>query len=287
MPDTAPELNALLTWLTEHGLALAIVAIAAFVIYRWSRPLIHRVLVRAMHMPSTTDASVVAETDRRVATIEDLFSKLLRAAVVGAIVILIFSVFNLWPLLAGLGLALAAITLAGQSIVLDYLMGILILSEGQYFKGDVVSLAGVEGTVEEVGLRRTVVRDVRGTLHSISNGVIRQSSNLTRTYATATVHVDGIADRDVESVIVILDEVGRDMRADPEFTDLFLDTPAYSGTTKLSSAGATLRLNGRVNPQARVRIEGEMRRRVAARLAAAGIEPIRPTAYGAAPPPPS
>ena len=178
--------------------------------------------------------------------------------------------FDLWSVLAGLGLVLAALTLAGQSIVLDYLMGILILTEGQYFKGDVVQLGTVEGTVEEVGLRRTVVRDVRGTVHSVSNGTIRVSSNRTRTYALATIDLDGIADRDVEGVIEVFDAVGLALSEDDAFAGKLQDVPGYAGTIRLSSAGATLRLSGRTRPDARAQVEAEMRRRVAAGLAAAG-----------------
>ena len=201
-----------------------------------------------------------------------------------AAIIVVLGVFDLWSVLAGLGLVLAALTLAGQSIILDYLMGLLILTEGQYFKGDVVRLGGIEGTVEEVGLRRTIVRDVRGTVHSISNGEIRIASNLTRTYATATVELDGIADKDVEGVIEVFDAVGVALSEDPAFAVLLLDTPKYAGTIRLSSAGATLRMSGRTLPEARVQVEAEMRRRVAAGLAAAGIELIRPGSYGSAGP---
>ena len=94
----------------------------------------------------TGDPALIEETDRRVATLEDLFAKILRFAVVVALIIVVLGVFDLWSVLAGLGLVLAALTLAGQSIILDYLMGILILTEGQYFKGDVVQLGTVEGT---------------------------------------------------------------------------------------------------------------------------------------------
>ena len=196
-----------------------------------------------------------------------------------ALIIVILGVFDLWSVLAGLGLVLAALTLAGQSIVLDYLMGILILTEGQYFKGDVVQLGTVEGTVEEVGLRRTVVRDAKGTVHSVSNGTIRVSSNRTRTYALATVDLDGIAGSDVEGVIEVFDAVGLALSEDEAFAGKLLDVPGYAGTIRLSSAGATLRLSGRTRPDARAEVETEMRRRVAAGLAARGIEPIRPGAY--------
>ncbi len=119
-------------------------------------------------------------------------------------VLVIIGVFDLWPLFAGLGIVAAALTLAGQSIVLDYLMGILILVEGQYYVGDFVSLGGVEGTVEEIGFRRTTIRDTSGTVHSISNGEIRISSNFTRIYASAVVDIQGIRDEDVERAIDVM-----------------------------------------------------------------------------------
>ena len=212
--------QSLTVWLADNALPLLIAAVVLFVVYRWARPAIHRVLVRVMHAQQAElagDPALIEETDRRVATLEDLFAKILRFAVVVALIIVILGVFDLWSVLAGLGLVLAALTLAGQSIVLDYLMGILILTEGQYFKGDVVQLGTVEGTVEEVGLRRTVVRDVKGTVHSVSNGTIRVSSNRTRTYALATVDLDGIAGGDVEGVIEVFDAVGLALSEDEAF----------------------------------------------------------------------
>jgi small conductance mechanosensitive channel len=265
---------------------LLVVGILALLMFRGLRPWVHGALVKALHAQARAqdgDAASLAEADRRVTTLETLLVRILRGLVVLGVIAILLGVFDLWSMLTGLGLVLAALTLAGQSIILDYLMGILILVEGQYFNGDVVQIGTVEGTVEEVGLRRTVVRDIRGTLHSISNGTIRQSANLTRTYALAVVEIDGVADRDVEIVIEVLNHVGAALAADPEYADMFLEGPSYSGTTRLTSAGATVRLSGRVRPDMRARIEQEMRRRVAAALASQGVELIRPGAYQARP----
>jgi moderate conductance mechanosensitive channel len=279
VPDLSQQSSALVDWLSTNGAVLAIVAIALFLIYRWARPAIHHVLVGVMHAQAVTlgeGADRRSEIDRRVATIEDLLAKVLRFAVVATLIILILGIFDLWSVLAGLGLMIAAITLAGQSIVLDYLMGFLILVEGQYFKGDIIRVGAVEGTVEEVGLRRTVLRDNRGILHSISNGQIRSSSNLTRTYAVAVVHIDGIADADVERTIGVMDVVGPALAADPAWAGEVLEAPGPATTTRLRAGGATLRLGMRVRPEARTAIEAELRRRVAAALSEADIHPVRP-----------
>jgi small conductance mechanosensitive channel len=279
VPDLTAQTDALIAWLSTNGVALAIVAVVLLIAYRWARPAVHRGLVAIARAQASTlgdDSARRVEIEKRVATFEDLIAKVLRAAVVLAFIVVIFGIFDLWPILAGVGLVLAAITLAGQAIVLDYLMGILILLEGQYFKGDIIRVGAVEGTVEEVGLRRTVVRDPRGTLHSISNGLIREAANLTRSYAMAMVHIDGIADGDVERAIAVLDAVGQTAAQDPALADAIIDAPRYTSTTKLSAYGATLRMAGRVQPEQRVRVEAELRRRVAAELAAEGIQPIRP-----------
>ncbi len=288
VPDLTAEGNALIAWLTTNGVTLAIVAIVALLAYRWARPRLHRVLVDVVQAQAESFGDEAAtrriEVDKRVSTIEDLVAKVLRGVVAFAFVAVIMGAFDLWPLVAGLGLVLAAITLAGQEIVLDYLMGILILVEGQYFKGDIVRVGAIEGTVEEVGLRRTVVRDTRGTVHSLSNGLIRSSSNLTRSYAMAVVHIEGIADGDVEGAIAVLDSVGRAAADDPVLGEQLIDVPGYTATTRLSAYGATLKLAGRVQPEHRITVEAELRRRVAAELAAAGIEPIRAAGGQAAAP---
>jgi small conductance mechanosensitive channel len=278
-PDLTEQTNALIAWISQYGVALAVLALALFLLYRWARPFVHRVLVDAVHRQAESlgdDQARRIEIEKRITTLEDLIAKVLRALVVLAVVAVIFAAFNLWPILAGLGLIAAAITLAGQAIVLDYLMGILILVEGQFYKGDSVRVGTVEGIVEEVGLRRTIVRDPRGALHSISNGLIRESANLTRTYALAMVHIEGIADGDIERAIVAMDAAGVAVSADPDLASAIIDVPKYTSTVKLSAYGATLRMSGRVQPEQRLRVEAELRRRVAAELAAAGIQPIRP-----------
>ncbi|HEX5828890.1 MAG TPA: mechanosensitive ion channel domain-containing protein [Candidatus Limnocylindrales bacterium] len=281
MPDLSSQLTDLTDWLSSNAVQLLVGAGLLLLAYRLLKPWTHRVLVRLMHAQRVAVGDSPAEQqelDRRVETIEDLITKVLRGAVILGMVAVVLGVFNLWPMLTGLGLVVAALTLAGQSIILDVLMGILILVEAQYFKGDIVQVAGVEGVVEEVGIRRTLIRDARGTLHSISNANIRQSANLTRTYAAATIDVDGVADGDVEAVIRLLDEIGAAMAADPGWDGVFQDTPAYAGTIRLTAAGSTLRLAGRVRPDARARVEADMRRRIAGGLAANGIQLIRPTA---------
>ncbi len=108
------------------------------------------------------------------------------------------------PLLASAGILGIAVGLGAQSIFKDMLNGILILIEDQYNVGEVVSLAGLKGTVEDFSLRRTTLRDADGTLYIIPNSQIATVSNLSRDYAVATLNVSVDASANPDRVIAIL-----------------------------------------------------------------------------------
>ena len=221
MPET-PEVDAeaLDSWFDANLVLLLIVAAGLLLLYAFSSRIVRRLVTRVLSTqvsraePGSVEAT---ELQKRAATLASLVTALLRILIGAVIFTLVIGFLGLWSLLAGLGLLLAALTLAGQSIVLDYLMGILIIVEGQYFKGDVIEVGTVSGAVEEVGLRRTTVRSADGTVHSISNGEIRIVSNRTRVFAAAEVVVPGIREEDLERVIEIMDQVGEELARDADF----------------------------------------------------------------------
>ena len=271
---TDVNVTGLSAWLQANWLALLVTVVLAFLAYRFSQPLVHRVVTRAVRpveIEGVDPAITAGETAKRVATIEDLLARLLRALVVIAALLAVLTILDLLPVLAGLAVVVAALTLAGQSIVLDYLMGILILVEGQYSKGDWIAVGTVEGTVEEVGIRRTIVRDATGTVHSVSNGEIRISSNLTRVYATMVVDVT-IADAgQVERATAVIDSVGDAMAADEAWREILLETPRCTRVTAVTDAGVTLRATARIRATERWSAPSEFRRRLVTALDSAGI----------------
>jgi small conductance mechanosensitive channel len=249
----------------------------AFVAFRLVRPIVGRIADRIIREREKQgmDAAELNELRKRVATIEELFAKLLKTLVVVVVVVVILTVLNLVSLILALGLVAAGIALAGQSIVLDYLMGILILVEGQFYVGDWVTIATsnstVSGTVEDIGLRRTVLRDVSGTVHSVSNGEIRVSSNMTRVYAVLQVEIPLVGEADLERAIAITNRVGAEMYADPEWSSRLLEAPSYASIPNVSDLGITLRAAGRVQGQDRFAAASELRRRLLVAFSAEGI----------------
>ena len=264
-------------------------AIVLALVYRFARPLIHRLLLgvfRVQEVTLGTEEAQQNELEKRVKTLEDLLSKTLRLGVIVAGIFVIFA--RLRPVAAAAPASAswrAALTLAGQSIVLDYLMGFLILVEGQYYVGDVINVGGIEGTVEEIGFRRTTIRDTSGTVHSISNGEIRISSNLTRTYASCGRGDPGHPRRGRRA-----GDRGRctasgiEVAADPAWSARLLGPPNQPVLFAFTDIGATVRMSCRVVPEDRWRVAAELRKRIATAFTAAGIEPNRRTVAGAGSP---
>jgi small-conductance mechanosensitive channel len=259
----------------ERGLGVLVLLLVVLIAFRAIRPLAHGLMVRLLSRTisgADDDGLAAAEVRKRVTTVEELLSAILRFTVVLVAALVVLTWFNLLPVIAGLGVLAAALTIAGQSIVLDYLMGVLIVLEGPYYKGDVVRIGAVEGEVEEIGLRRTTLRDASGTVHSVSNGEVRVASNLTRIYARMIVEVTVAFATDLDRAARIVNEAGRAMRDDPEWADRLLETPALLRVDALSDLGATLRISGKVRASDRWAAPGELRKRIVAAFQANGIE---------------
>ncbi|MGB6783980.1 MAG: mechanosensitive ion channel family protein [Terracidiphilus sp.] len=159
--------------------------------------------------------------------------------IIGAIVSLQFLAavgVNLAPLLASAGIAGVAIGLAAQNIVKDVLNGSLILMEDQFNVGDVVTLAGLTGTVEAMSLRKTTVRGGDGTLYVIPNSNITTVANQSADFSVATVNVSVDFSADPNQVIEILSRIANEVRNLPEYKELFLAEPQILGVDSVKGS---------------------------------------------------
>lgn len=157
-------------------------------------------------------------------------------AVIGAIVGLQFLDavgVNLAPLLASAGIAGVAIGLAAQNIVKDMLNGTLILIEDQFNVGDVVTLAGLTGTVEAMTLRKTTVRGGDGTLYVIPNSQITTVANQSVDFSVATVNVSVDFSANPDKVLDLLTRIATDIRTSKEYRDVFVAEPQILGVDSM------------------------------------------------------
>ena len=166
--------------LWTHGLRIILVVAAIYIGLR----ILQRVIEPAIRtaVSAQMDGQPAVEIDKRVDTLSQV---LYRSAwsvgvLIGLLTILPELGVNISALLAGAGLIGLAVGFGAQSLVKDVISGLFILVENQYSNGDVISVAGVGGLVEDVNLRRTLLRDVDGAIHTIPNGVISVTTNKSR-----------------------------------------------------------------------------------------------------------
>jgi small-conductance mechanosensitive channel len=218
------------------------------------------------------------EVKKRMDTLEGLGVTIVRIFILAIAALMILGELNLniGPAIAGLGVVGIAVGFGTQSIVRDYFTGALILVENQFSKGDVVNLAGVSGTVEDFSLRRTTLRDVDGVVHTVPNGEIKVASNLTRVWARINQDISVAYGTDLEKAIAVIDEVGRDMYADPEWRRRIMEAPHVARVGQLGEYGVALRVQGMVRAPEQWAAGGELRKRLLAAFTANGIEIPRP-----------
>ena len=150
--------------------------------------------------------------------------------------------------------------------------GLFILFENQYAAGDVVNIAGIGGSVESVNLRRTVLRDLDGILHTIPNGEVRVSSNLTRSFARVNLNVSVGYGEDLDRVRGVIDAVGRELADDAEWGQKILEAPKVLRVNAFEDSGVQLKILGTTRPMAQWEVTGELRRRLKQAFDREGIE---------------
>jgi moderate conductance mechanosensitive channel len=169
---------------------------------------------------------------------------------------------NMGPLLASAGIAGLAIGFGAQTLVHDVINGFFILLENQYDIGDVVRVAGVKGSVETMTLRRTVLRDDDGSLHHVPNSQITIVTNLTRDWAQIALHVTAAYDEDSEHIVQLLQQVGKDLRNDPQFADDIVADPQVPGIERVSSGEVDYLMLVKTRPGRQYAVTRELRRRI-------------------------
>ena len=170
--------------------------------------------------------------------------------------------FNLGPLLASAGIAGLAIGFGAQTLVKDVINGFFILLENQYDVGDTVRAAGVKGSVEDMSLRRTVLRDDDGTVHTIPNSEIKLVSNMTRDWSQVLLRTTTAYTEPSERILGLLQKIGDAMAADSQFASDFLVSPRVLGIDRVAAGEVDYLVAARTRPGRQFEVSRELRRRI-------------------------
>ncbi|GAA4894582.1 mechanosensitive ion channel [Tessaracoccus lubricantis] len=237
-----------------------------------------RILARA--------SGVSAERHRqRVETLGSLLRNIVDVVLLVVVVLTVLATFGvpMGPLIASAGVGGVALGFGAQSLVKDYLSGIFMLAEDQFGVGDLIRVGELTGTVQEVTLRVTKLRDASGTVWYVRNGEVLTLGNVSQGYSTATIDVPVAIDEDPVRVQDLLrTAVGR-MDEEPEFAELLLEPPSVLGVGAMEGGTMTVQVLIKTGPNQQWAPMRAVRARAQRALAEAGVRgPILPG--GVAPP---
>lgn len=261
--------SAILGWLQTSGIKIAIIIIlglvAQILLTKTSKTLLSSTLNK--HMAS--DRSDVGK-EKRINTINQVIAKT-TGIIIFLIVLLMAFIeigINVTPILTGAGIVGIAVGFGAQDMVKNLFHGIFILIEDQYSEGDIVTLAGITGTVEEFDLRRTILRDLDGTQHHIPNGEIAIASNKTKGWSGINLNIGIAYDTDLNKLKQIINQVGQDMSSNEKV----IQAPQLVGVEEFADSAIIIKILGKTKPGAQWEITRLLHQKLKEAFDREGIE---------------
>jgi small conductance mechanosensitive channel len=218
----------------------------------------------------------------RLTTLLSAGTGFLRVVIIGgaALMVLISLGIDIAPILASAGVVGLAITLGAQTLIKDYLGGVLILFENTFKVGEVIELEGLVGTVERIELRTTQLRDFTGKLITVPNGDIRILSNNSRDWSRAVVDLNLSVEADLVQAVTALQAAALLAAEDEALKPLLLETPQIAGWNNLSEWGVQVRVTAKTLPGKQVEAAAILRQVTLGALQAANIPLAAPPIPG-------
>ena len=253
----------------QTGLRIAIILVLAWVLLRLSKRGI-RLLREYMSERAGNDTEEV----KRIETLGRVFrytTSVLIILVAGMVVLSELGI-SIGPILATAGVVGIAVGFGAQSLIKDYFNGFFMLLENQVRQGDVIQVADKSGLVEEVTLRYIKLRNYEGQVHYIPNGNITTITNMSREYSYAVIDV-GVAYReDIDQVMALMEQVGAEMRTDPNCADEILEDMEMAGVDQWADSAVVIRCRFKVKPLEQWGVRREFLRRLKHAFDAHGVE---------------
>lgn len=199
----------------------------------------------------------VERYEARATTLAALLRSVTNVVAVVLLVLTVLAIFDvpLGPLLTSAGVAGVALGIGAQSLVRDYLAGIFLIIEDQYGVGDFVDLGTVSGTVEDVGLRVTRLRDGNGQIWYVRNGEIIRVGNQTQGWSTATIDIPVDPDEDSSQVIELLGTVVQQVQQNEELAEVLIEDPQVVGVQSMEPGRVTFRIVAKTKPNQQASVQ--------------------------------
>ncbi|MFD1172943.1 mechanosensitive ion channel family protein [Oceanobacillus picturae] len=254
-------------WLLIGGkiLQVILIIVLALIIVRVTRNVVDRLFKKREKGP-------IRITERRENTLKKLIKNVVAYIVYFIAIIMILDNvfgFQVGALLAGAGVAGLAIGFGAQNLVRDIISGFFIIFEDQFSVGDYVGVAGIEGTVEEIGLRTTKVLSWTGELHVLPNGNVTQVINYSIHNGLSIVDVNIPYESNVNDAENAINNIVASL---PDKYDFIVGVPEIIGVQNLDVSHFTIRIIADTLPGFQWAGERNIRKEIQNQLYNAGIE---------------
>jgi len=271
--DTQNFIQSIVPWLLSSGIKIIVILVIAVLVDRIGRFLVDK-SIRELVKPDMAVPDYKEAEKMRENTLIKVFNSVLRILIVIVVALTILPQFGINPtgFLAGAGVVGIAIGLGARSIIQDFLAGIFIILENEYRIGDVVKLDGTSGVVENITLRKTILRDMDGAEHHISNGSIKIASNLSKDFAKINLNIGIAYDSNLEKVIEVVNRTGKELSEDSQWKDSILKPPQFNRVNDFADSAIMIKISGETKPLKQWAIAGELRKRLKIAFDREGIE---------------
>ncbi|HUX97306.1 MAG TPA: mechanosensitive ion channel family protein [Bacteroidales bacterium] len=261
----------IIPWLLTHGIKILIIITAAWLLNK----ILSRVIARAVRIAVVPEKDAQPESEKkREDTLIRIFSGVTGIAVLTITFMMVLQEagLNIGPMLAGAGIIGLALGFGGQYLIRDIITGLFIILENQYRIGDVINIESIGGLVEDISLRKTILRDMNGTVHHIPHGEIKTVSNLSRKYARVNLDIGIAYDANLEHVIKVIDQTGTELAEDEHFKEMILTPPKFLRVDNFADSAIILKILGDTKPLKQWEVTGELRKRIKIAFDREGIE---------------
>lgn len=258
-------------WLLAHGPKLFLIITGMLGFQRLVRLSTQRI---AKVMANASGRGTAEERENRASTLISVFRNAANLAIIGGGGLMLFDEVGIpiVPLMGGAAVLGLAVAFGAQNLIRDYFSGFMVLLEDQYAIGDVVQIGSVTGKVERITLRMTMLRDGEGIVHFIPHGTITTVSNHTHGWSKAVFDIGIGYAEDVDQVMLVLQDLGRELKRDPQYGHLMLGELEMGGIDRFDESSVAIKFSIKTKPQHQSAIKRELLRRIKRRFDDLGIE---------------
>jgi len=260
-------------WFYQYGwkvILILVLSVGIYLLIRYFAPSVIRRRVRNQ-MRGKPEVEVEKRANTLIRILRNTLSIVL--GLIALLIILDQIGINITAALAGLGIIGVAVGFGAQTLIKDIISGFFILLENQYNVGDVIRVGNIAGGVEEITLRRTILRDLDGARHSIPNGEIRTVSNLTQEWSRAHLNISVAYKEDLDKVMALMRKTWEEMAWDPGWSPYIISkTPWLLRVDEFGDSGIVIKLVGETQPMKQWDVMGEFRRRIKKVFDEEGVE---------------